>query len=338
MIPHNRLSISNLEKKAAVDVLETGYLSQGDQVSSFENELCDFLNIDRGHAVAVSSGSAALFFAIMALGDIYGCDSVAIPAYSCSALRNAVLLADKEVQYADVETNTPNIDLQSDVISKSDTTIACHMYGMPSKIANNLIIEDCAQALGAIIDGVHVGTQTLISTFSFYATKLITTGGEGGAIVSTDKCIIDFLKDLRKFDMIIDDKRRFNFHMTELQAAIGRVQLSRFPDLLKRRRDLADRYIDNGINIWRKQGGIDYRGLIFSCDNYQLIDYLNKNNICAICPITSEELLCDEEKVPNAYELTQRLVSIPLYPSLDFEEQDYVIKVLKEYISIKGML
>jgi len=338
MIPHNRLSISALEKKAAVDVLETGYLSQGDQVSSFENELCDFLNIDRGHAVAVSSGSAALFFAIMALSDIYGCNSVTIPAYSCSALRNAVLLADKEVHYADVEANTPNIDLQSDEISKSEATIVCHMYGMPSKISGDMIIEDCAQALGASIDGVRVGTQSLISTFSFYATKLITTGGEGGAIVSKDKSIIDFLKDYRKFDMIIDDKRRFNFHMTELQAAIGRVQLSRFPDLMKRRRELADRYLDNGIKLWRKQGGVDYRGLVFSCDHYRLIDYLNEKNVGSICPITSEELLCDKEKVPNAYELTQTLVSIPLYPTLEFEEQDYIIKVLKDYISIRGRL
>ncbi len=326
------------EAEAAERVVLSGMLAQGREVEAFENDLCDYLGYDAGHAVAVSSGSAALYMAIRALNLESGAN-VAIPTYSCSALKNAVDLADAIPQYVDVSIESPNIDLLDKKISKTNCVIAAQMYGMPQKITDKKVIEDCAQSIGATIDGDKVGTQTDISVFSFYATKPITSGGEGGMVVSKNKSVIEYIKDLRDFDMKNDDKVRFNFQMTDLQAAIGRVQLGRLDSFVERRRYLADRYEAKGISLWHRVcGGIDYRALIVSNNQHKLIDYFSSNHIGAIIPIEENELLSCKEEAPNAYELTQKLVSIPLYPSLSEEEQDIIIKTLIDYKNLEGHL
>ncbi len=338
VIPHNRPTIGEEEICAAVKVMESGHLSQGTEVALFENEFCEYLGLNHGHAVAVSSGSAALYMAIRALDmdKNQRNTNVAIPAYSCSALRNAVLLAGKKPLYADVKDDSPNIDLTSDVIKEAGITIACHIYGMPERIDNHNVIEDCAQAIGATINGKLVGTQTEIGIFSFYATKPITSGGEGGMVVSKNKGYIDFIKDIRDFDMKNDNVVRFNMKMTDLQASVGRIQLKRLPEFEKKRHYLADRYEKKGIPLWRKEGSIEYRGIIRSRAPERLMEYLKQNGVQAILPITESELLCVPLTVPRAYALTHSLVSIPLYPSLTDEEQDTIIGLLNKYVDVGG--
>lgn len=292
-----------------------------------------------GHALAVSSGTAALYLAIRAKEHLGYVNYVAIPAYSCSVLRNAVSLGKANPVYADIKDGSPNIDLLSDAVINADITIAAHMYGIPMTIKDDAVIEDCAQAIGAAVEGNKVGTQTLISVFSFYATKPITSGGQGGMVVSRDKEVINFLKDIRDFDMKNDNISRFNFQMTDLQAAIGRIQLRKLDSFIERRRCLADKYENKGIPLWnRSREGIDYRGIIQSKDPLKLIGYLADNGIKAIIPIGEAELLCEKESVPRAYLLTQTLVSIPLYPSLSDVEQDYIIDKLLEYANKEGCL
>lgn len=339
MILHNRPTFSMEEAEAATRVIQSGYLAQGREVEAFENELCEYLGYDDGHAVAVSSGTAALYMAIRAEQSRQDIRSIAIPAYSCSALRNAVKLAGLALAYADVEVDSPNIYLHSDAVTNSDSVIAAHMYGIPLFIDNRIAIEDCAQSIGAEVNGKKVGTQTDISVFSFYATKPITSGGEGGMVVSKDKTVISYIKDLRDFDMKNDDVIRFNLQMTDLQAAIGRVQLRKLDSLISRRRYLADRYTRNGIPLWnRSEGSIDYRGIIHSNNPQKLITHLERYQIRAIIPIKEKELLCNKKCVPNAYKLTQTLVSIPLYPSLTDEEQNYIIGTILEYANKEGRL
>ncbi len=339
MIPHNRPTVGREEAEAAYKVITSAELAQGKEVSAFENELCNYLGYGEGHAAAVSSGSAALYMAIRALDYIKSIKTVAIPAYSCVALKNAVILAKKDPKYSDVGVNTPNIDLHSDEVLSSDAVIACHMFGMPLQFDRDSIIEDCAQAIGASVDGIKVGTQTIISIFSFYATKPITCGGEGGMVFSKDKDLIDYIKDLRDFDMKSDDIERFNLKMTDLQASIGRIQLKKLDSFIDRRRYLADRYQSNGIPLWnRSEGGIDYRGLIKSGSPSKLISYLRAKEISSIVPVEENELLCKKESIPNALCLTHSLVSIPLYPSLKNTEQDKIITALKEYMYSEGRL
>src|SRR5699024_1426393 len=130
-VPHNRPTLGIEEEKAAIRVLKAGWVAQGVEVKKFEDEFCDFLNIDRGLAVAVSSGTAALYLSLLAL-KAQG-RKVAYPAYVCSAVRHAITLAGGKQQLMDSSQSSPNIKLSS-YHSSSDIILVPHMYGIPQEI------------------------------------------------------------------------------------------------------------------------------------------------------------------------------------------------------------
>jgi perosamine synthetase len=188
MIPHNKPTIGKEEAAAAKRVLDSGWLSEGSEVLSFENEFCKYLGLPKGHAVAVSNGTSALYLALWSLDA--NNKNIAFPGYACSALQNAVSLIGGHEKIIDVKKNSPNIDLEMVTKENSDLVIVPHMYGIPTELTNihNLnIIEDCAQSLGAEINNKKVGLHGTVGIFSFYATKLITSGGQGGMFVSNNK-------------------------------------------------------------------------------------------------------------------------------------------------------
>lgn len=337
-IPHNRPTLGMEEADEAKKVIIKANVSQGKEVRKFEEELCEYIGLKEGHALAVSSGTAALYMAIRAMDNKDTFFKIGIPAYSCVALKNAVDMAGKMPTFLDTDGISPNIDFHESG-KKIKNFISCHMYGMPMRLDGGNIIEDCAQAIGAQIEGKPVGTQTDFSIFSFYATKPITSGGQGGMIVARRKEDIEFLCDIRDFDQKNDGILRFNLQMTDIQATIGRRQLKRLPGFLTRRKELAERYMASGIRLWNPCEGTNwYRGIIESQDPKRLIQYLLKNNVKAILPIEANEILADRRAVPNAYRLAEKLVSIPLYPSLDNRDQDIVINLLKKYIAMEGGL
>ncbi|HIF52770.1 MAG TPA: hypothetical protein EYQ87_02010 [Candidatus Nitrosopelagicus sp.] len=184
MIPHNKPTLGKEEEEACLRVIRSGQLSNGDEVRSFEAEFCNFLGLPKGHAVAVSSGSSALFLAIKILSNDK--KTVTIPGYVCTALRNAIELNQLDIEFVDVKKNTPNVD-NALINSNSNPKIIPHMYGIPvdvSQINNEYVIEDCSHAVGAKINNQSVGTFGEIGIFSFFVTKLMTTGGFGGMLVS----------------------------------------------------------------------------------------------------------------------------------------------------------
>jgi len=337
MIPHNRPTIGKEEKKAVERVLNSGWLAQGKEVEQFENEFCDYLGLPYGCAIAISSGTAALYLTLWYLGaeDYH----VNIPVYTCSAVRNAVRMANSEEYYSDCIKHSVNIDIKK---TRSKITIVPYMYGIPFDITKikkqekDYIIEDCSQSLGAKVKDICVGLNGFFGVYSFYATKLITSGGQGGMIVSKNKAAIDVLKDYRNFDMKCDKKSRFNFQMTDIQAAIGREQLKKLPQFLSRREEIFQMYKNERLKLIDSNNKIikpvRYRAIIRT-ENIEhsnhIINELNKNNIKAIIPIEEKELLDNLENYPNAYKLTQTTVSLPIYPTLRDEEIEKVIKVVK---------
>jgi perosamine synthetase len=333
MIPHNRPSLGIEEQRAAQRVLDSGWIAQGREVEAFENEICAFLGLPHGHAVAVSSGTAALFLALKAL-DVAG-SYVGCPVYACSALTNAIALAGAKPVLIDSAAGSPNIDAAALLRSKVQTAIVPHIFGFPVDLAELdgiRIIEDAAQAFGASIRGAQVGIQGDIGIFSFYATKIITTGGQGGMLVSRDRDIIDFLRNYREFDCRPDRMPRFNFQLTDLQAAIGRAQLAKCNAFLQRRDEIFDCYKNLGLPLLDAGGTetrcVRFRSVVTTPRPRELIERLARGGITAITPVEDWELLGPAEQFPNAAALARSTVSLPTYPALSREDQDQIIKVL----------
>ena len=334
MIPHNRPTLGAGESRAADRVLRSGWVAQGREVESFENELCSFLRLPAGHAVAVSSGTAALFLALRALG-ARG-KRVALPVYACSALRHATALAGAKELVLDIAPVGPNLDPRTLTRRGAGIAIVPHMFGIPVDLAGVKgveIIEDCAQALGAKIFGRPTGLQGRLGVFSFYATKLITSGGQGGMLVSKDKALADAVRDFREFDCRKDRKLRFNFQMTDLQAAIGRAQLRRLPEFLKRRAVIFARYRAAGIELLDSAAAgaepVRYRAVFKTKSPAKVVAALEKAKVKAIVPIQDWELLGRPGKFPRALALSGSTVSLPCYPTLDDGSVDTVIAAVR---------
>jgi perosamine synthetase len=334
MIPHNRPTLGLEEQRAADRVLASGWIAQGREVEAFENELCGYLGLPERHAVAVSSGTAALFLALWVL-DAQG-SAVACPAYACSALVNAIRLAGADPHFVDTAADSPNIDPSKLARATAGFSIVAHMFGMPVDISaatknGVVVIEDCAQALGASFAGAPVGVNGKVGIFSFYATKMITSGGQGGMLVSRDRGLADAARDYRQFDGRHDRKPRFNFQMADLQAAIGRVQLGKLPGFVARRDEIFARYRAAGFDLLdEKTSGVPvrYRSVVRTDNPRAIIDRLAQYDIKAIVPVEDWELLGAAEKYPNAAALTRTTVSLPTYPLLSDEELSRVLDAL----------
>lgn len=333
MIAHNKPSFSQLENNAVQNVMQSGWIAEGRQVKSFENDFCRLYQLPEGCAVAVSSGSAALYLALMAVN---AKDKlVALPVYSCSSLENATLLAGAASLSVDCALNSFNINQHA--CQGADIIILPHMFGSPSiidKSNTSVVIEDCAQSIGALINGQLAGLQGEIGTFSFYATKLMTSAGQGGMVISKNKKLIDFIRDFIHFDCKNDARLRFNFQMTDIQAAVGRVQLKRlFNEFIPKREDVFTSLQETGLPFFDTDNSniqaVRFRALLKSKQPYQLMDFLLKEKIKTIIPVEESELLgqSNADKA-NALFNTQNWLSIPCYPELKSEELLHMKKTL----------
>ena len=335
MIPHNKPTLGKEEETAVLQVLRLGQLSYGDEARKFENEFCDFLGLPEGHAVAVSSGSSALFLALKILFNEK--ETIAIPGYVCSALRNSIQLMKCDIQFLDVKKNSPNID-EKLIQDNSNPMIIPHMYGIPvniPKLRNEAIIEDCSHAIGAKINDKFVGTIGEIGIFSFYVTKLMTSGGFGGMVVSNDLSKINEIRNFIEYDGKLDDKFHFNFQMGNLQAAIGREQLKKIPKFLQRREEIFSMYKEAGlelIDVEKNNNSIKpvrFRALIKTSKSKDLIKKLRDNDIMSVTIQNDPIMSKYPAKFSNSLELIENTVSLPIYPSLLDEEVLKIISVIK---------
>jgi perosamine synthetase len=335
MIPHNRPTLGAEEQSAAVRVLSGGWVAQGPEIEAFENELCHFLGLPIGHAVAVSSGTAALTLALLSL-DAKG-KRIGVPVYSCAALRNAIGFAGGESIYLDCGEGRVNVDTSAASRAGVDILIAPSVFGIPIELPdarNYMLIEDLAQSLGACIGGKRIGLRGEVGVCSFYATKLMTSGGQGGAVVSRDKARIDWVRDFREFDCRHDRKLRFNFQMTDLQGAVGRIQLRRLPEFIKRREEWFALYRAAALDLLDcrtvEVQPVRYR-IVMKCDRPdRVISALESEGIRAIVPIEQYELLDEPARYPVALALTNTTVSLPAYPGLREEDVARIADIAKQ--------
>jgi len=239
-----------------VDAFTSTWISSsGEYLARFEKEFSDFCGVNYG--VAVSNGTVAIQLALLALGVGPG-DEVIIPDLTFAATANAVLHVGATPVIVDVEMNSWGIDplcIESAISPKTKAIIPVHLYGQPCDMtaimglakANNLfVIEDCAEAHGALYKGQKVGSFGDIGCFSFFGNKVLTTG-EGGMCVTNSPELVAKMEVLKCHGMSQDKKYwhdcvGYNFRMTNLQAAIGCAQLERLSQTLEHRALVESKY------------------------------------------------------------------------------------------------
>ena len=249
-IPVAKPEIGRAERKAVDRVMRSGLLAQGPEVVNFEKEFSKFVE-DR-ECVAVNSGTSALHVSLLSLGIGKG-DEVIVPSFTFAATANSVALTGATPVFVDINPQTFCIDpvaIDNAVTAKTKAIQVVHLYGLPAdmtaimKIAKKhrlLVIEDAAQAHLASIDGKPVGSFGDAAAFSFYPTKNMTSG-EGGMIVYKDPSAARRGRLYRNQGM---EKRYeneivgFNLRMTDIHAAIGRVQLRKLAEKTLRRQENA---------------------------------------------------------------------------------------------------
>lgn len=341
-IPHSRPSITAADVRAVVRVLRSGGLAQGNEVERFEAEVGDFVGMARG--VAVNSGTAALHVALLGLGVGSG-DEVILPSYMCVAPLHAVEYVGATPRLADINPETYNMDpadVRRRCTRRTRAIIVPHLFGLPADLDALLdlgipVIEDCAQAFGARYRSRPVGTFGAVSTLSFYATKLFTTG-EGGMVLSRDRHVLARIRDLRDYDERRRHATRFNYKLTDIQAALGRSQLRRLPAMLARRAAVAARYrsrwaaLPVGLPVADDSRTHVYHRFVLTCRAAaaSAVRRLAGFGVTARRPVFQPiHRTLRLEGFPGAAHAYRHALSVPIYPALTSQDVEGVIRALQ---------
>lgn len=255
-IPLSAPDITDAEIDAVTAVLRTPYLSLGPELAAFETALAEYHAVD--HAVAVSSGTAGLYLALLTLEVRQG-HEVIVPAFAFVAVANAVLQIGATPVFAEIDPVTLNLDpaaVEQAITPRTRAILNVHTFGVPAQmdalqaIARHhglALIEDACEAIGAAFDQRRVGGFGDLAVLGFYPNKQMTTG-EGGAVLTRDPAHAARLRSLRNQGRQSDGgwldhaETGYNFRLSELACALGRVQLSRIGEMLALRQAAAQRY------------------------------------------------------------------------------------------------
>lgn len=374
MIPVARPYIGAEEEQAVVEVLRSGWVTQGPRVSEFEEKFSEYIGC--AHSIAISSCTTALHLSLLAIGVGPG-DEVICPSLSFIATANSIAYTGATPVFGDIDPASYNLDparLEEVISSRTKAILVVHQIGLPAAMNEILVvaakhglavIEDAACAIGSEYDGNLIGKPLgTMACFSFHPRKILTTG-EGGMITTSDAKFAERLRRLRQHSMSLSDVVRhnskqvssetydeigFNFRMTDMQAAIGLIQLGRLSDFLKRRRLLAARY----TQALRQLSWLQTPVAPANClHNYQSYMVRLVGDFAAQRDLIMQELL--ERKISTRRAImaihrelpyrserwkdslaqtnlaTDTGLILPLFHQMTDSEQDYVIESLQAY-------
>ncbi|GMW00719.1 MAG: aminotransferase DegT [Candidatus Hydrogenedentota bacterium] len=325
MIPHSAPTVGEAEAAAAARVIHSGHLSQGREVAAFESECAAF--VGRRFAVAVSSGTSALHLALAAL-ELPAHSRVAVPAYACASLSTAVHLCGLVPSFMDIADGY-NADI-AHCPPDAGAVVVPHLFGLPARTPTaRLWIEDIAQSIGG-----PTGQGGLLTVASFYATKLMTTG-EGGMVLTDDLSLAEHVRDRRDYDNRDDFKTRYNYKMTDVQAAIGREQLRRLPGFVDRRRDVASRYHEAfaGLPVVCPggEGHVYFRYVIATDRRAALQRHLTEAGVESKRPVHCPSHHYFGGQFPESDRAHERCLSLPIYPTLTAESRQRVVEAVRRF-------
>lgn len=359
------------EAEAAAAVVRSGWVAQGPRVAEFERAFAARVGAQDG--VAVTSCTTALHLGLLLLGVGSG-DDVVVPSLSFIATANAVRYVGANPVFADVDAGTGNVTAETIAAVATPATravVAVHQGGVPADVDgirdfcgehNIQVLEDAACAAGSTYQGHPVGAAATVAAWSFHPRKILTTG-EGGMLTMDDAAWATRARRLREHGMDVSAADRhvsaqpvleryletaYNYRMTDLQAAIGLVQLGRLDAMVQRRRDLAARYHDALEDV---PGVTPVRDPEYGTTNYQSFWVLLDNGF----PLSRNELLAvlaqrgvsarrgimaahreaayaghPHGPLPITEQLTDRSLILPLFHAMTEAQQDVVVSVLVE--------
>ncbi len=367
-IPVARPCFGLEEEQAVLEVLRSGWVSQGPRVVEFEKRFAEYVRAQ--HAVAVSSCTTALHLALLAAGIRPG-DEVLCPSFSFIATANAIVYAGATPVFVDIDRETYNLSptaIAKAITPKTRAILAVHQIGLPCAVDEILaiakqhklqVVEDAACAIGSEYQGRRIGLpHSLMACFSFHPRKILSTG-EGGMITTNDAGIAARLRRLRQHGMTVSDLARhaarsvvfesyeevgYNYRMTDLQAAIGLVQLRRLDEFLTQRRHMAARYSKRLAALgWLTPPKVP-EGCLHNFQSYMV-------RMQPTAPVTRNDLMQQllergistrrgimaihheapyrgpqwEQNLPETDTACQETLVLPLYHQLTEKEQDCVI-------------
>ena len=339
------------ELAAVADVLESGMLTQGPVVAEFERELAAATGTR--HAIAVSSGTAALHVAVLALGIGPG-DEVLVPAYTFPATANVVALAGGTPVLVDVDPVTMNLDPEDAgrrVTPRTKAILAVHLFGRPARLEelpDAPLLEDAAGALGASHRGRPCGGLGLVGCFSFHPRKIVTTG-EGGAVTTNDPALAERMRSLRHHGWSPSARYEdmpeggYNYRLSDVLCALGIPQLRRLDELLAARERVAAGYAERlaGLDVVLPEADPgDRHGLqayVIQLDRRdEVMESLRAQGIqCQIGTYALHRLGAyrDQGSFPGADAAFGRALALPLHPRLTDAELDRVAEALDKVVS-----
>jgi len=349
--------VGQAELRRIQAVLGSGQLSGGDEVDAFGAEFADYCGVD--HGVPTTNGTTALHAALAAL-EIGPGDTVVTTPFSFIATANAIRHAGAEVLFADIDPETYNLDPAAveaaiaDTADGVDAILAVHLYGCPAPVEalqaiadrnDAVLIEDCAQAHGATYRGDPVGSFGAAGCFSFYPTKNMTTG-EGGMVVTDDDDVAHRLRSFIDHGRSPDggyEQLGHNFRMTDICAAVGRVQLGKLDDFVAARRAHAAEF-DAVLRGSRLRPPVEpdgthhaYHQYTVACDDRDelrshLADHGVDSAVYYPTPIHEQPPYDDvTASLPVAERAARDVLSIPVHPDLTSRDVRAIRLALAEY-------
>jgi dTDP-4-amino-4,6-dideoxygalactose transaminase len=353
-----------LAHKAEIDaaiahVLNKGWYILGKEVQAFEEEFSAYIGVD--HAIGLGNGTDALYLALRACGIGSG-DEVITVSHTAVATVAAIELAGATPVLVDIEPDFYTIDpveIQKAITFKTKAIVPVHLYGQPAdldailqiaKQYNLRVIEDCAQATGALYKKRRVGSYGDMACFSFYPTKNLGAIGDGGMVVTNDRDLAGKVKKIREYgwnEFRISQFAGVNSRLDELQAAILRVKL-RYLDVDNQNRDkLANLYLKNlqnmpiALPVKRNDSTHVYHLFVIKTERGKrkaLQNYLNTNGVgtgihypvpvhrqAPYKSFVKNRLLCETEKI------AKEILSLPIYPELSLEASNTVNNLIKDF-------
>jgi dTDP-4-amino-4,6-dideoxygalactose transaminase len=355
MIPAAKPIIGDEEREAVDRVLRSGMLAQGPEVKAFEEEFS--AHVGGRHCVAMNSGTSALHLGFIAAGIKPG-DEVIVPSFSFAATANSVVLAGGVPIFADIDPKTFNMDpdhVETLITKKTKAIMPVHLYGHIAAMDRFeeisakhglLLIEDAAQGHLASLNGRNSGEFGIVASFSFYPTKNM-TAGEGGMVVTDNAEVARMLRLLRNQGQEIRYQNEvigFNTRMTDIHAAIGRVQLAKLPGWTKQRQENAaflDANLKGVITPFLAPGTThsyhQYTVRIPGGDSAKRDAFMAKigekgvgSGVYYPTPIHRLPSFKLDLNLPETELVIKECVSLPVHPSLTKDELKTIVEVVNE--------